>query len=204
MADISVQPFNQKVRIAVLRTSFLLFIPLIFLVHPMTDESLLNEVMEQSGLLLVITGVLGRFWSILYIGGHKNTTVMQSGPYSMCRHPLYLFSTLGAVGFGLMLQSLVLAMLISVVIFMILNLTATREEAFLRSEFGSAYDDYAAQTPRIIPNIPKFNTTSEVIFNVRHLKTNFFDALVFIFLIPLAELIEWVHETGALPAIYLP
>lgn len=51
--------------------------------------------------LKIVACVLIGFWSILYIGGRKNQMIMQDGPYSMCRHPLYLFSTIGVFGFGL-------------------------------------------------------------------------------------------------------
>lgn len=62
------------------------------------DPEWVFELLEVLGISLVIFAVLGRFWSILYIGGRKNKEVMQDGPYSMCRHPLYQFSTMGVVG----------------------------------------------------------------------------------------------------------
>ena len=63
------------------------------------------------GLAAIIVAIVGRAWCSLYIGGRKNAQVMQDGPYSICRHPLYFFSTIGATGFGLLLDSLLLAAL---------------------------------------------------------------------------------------------
>ena len=142
--------------------------------------------------------MLGRFWAILYIGGHKNRRVIQDGPYSICRHPLYLFSTIGAAGFGLMLESVTLTMLLGGMVLAILTATATREERDLRRMFGSAYDAYAARVPRIVPLISGFSTPQRVTFDTGTLARNTRDALVFLALIPLAEALNWLHATPLL------
>jgi protein-S-isoprenylcysteine O-methyltransferase Ste14 len=195
---------RQKVRIRILRLAFLAMLPLvIFSRSAWLEPEWLFDLFEVAGIFLVILGVLGRFWSILYIGGHKNVTVIQSGPYSICRHPLYLFSTIATAGFGLMLGSVVLTALLGGVVFVILSLTAQREERYLRSEFGGAYDAYAARVPRIWPDLSLFTTPREVVFSVPQLKGNFFDALVFLSFIPLAELMEWLKEEAIVPTFLI-
>lgn len=90
-----VQPFNQKIRIAVLRLFFVVALPLVIFTRSTWQEGhLIFEILENLGIFLVIGAVLGRFWAILYIGAMKNRTVMDEGPYSVCRHPLYFFSTM--------------------------------------------------------------------------------------------------------------
>jgi protein-S-isoprenylcysteine O-methyltransferase Ste14 len=199
-----VRPFNQKIRIAVLRIFFLLAIPLILFtrsawMHP----EWLFDLFELVGVFLIIGAVLGRFWAILYIGALKNKVVMQDGPYSICRHPLYFFSTMGVVGFGLMLGSLVLAALLGGVAFVILSRTAAREEGFLRAEFGPAYADYAARVPRIWPKLSLFQAEPTVTSSLIAVRTNFFDALVFLAFIPLAELMEGLKEVALWPTLPL-
>ncbi|MCU0803305.1 MAG: isoprenylcysteine carboxylmethyltransferase family protein [Rhodobacteraceae bacterium] len=152
---------------------------------------------------MIIGAVLGRFWAILYIGAVKNKVVMQDGPYSICRHPLYLFSTMGVVGFGLMLGSLVLASVLGAVAFLILSRTAAREEHFLRAEFGAAYEAYAARVPRIWPKLSLFQAEPSVTSSLIAVRTNFFDALVFLAFIPLAELMEGLKEAALWPTIAL-
>ncbi|MCW8841862.1 MAG: isoprenylcysteine carboxylmethyltransferase family protein [Rhodobacteraceae bacterium] len=191
---------RQKIRIRILRLAFLAMLPLvIFSRSAWLEPEWLFDLFEVAGIFLVIFGVLGRFWSILYIGGHKNLTVIQSGPYSICRHPLYLFSTIATTGFGLMLGSVVLTALLGAVVFVILSLTAQKEERYLRAEFGGAYDAYAARVPRIWPDLSLFTTPDEVVFSVPHLRGNFFDALVFLSFIPLAELMEWLKAEAIVP-----
>lgn len=190
MSPSAVSPFNQKIRIKALRILAILLLPLALFIHPVMAGHVSGEVFEQIGIVLVVAGIVGRFWATLYIGGHKNACVMDKGPYSVCRHPLYLFSTMAVLGFCLMVQSIVFAGLFAGVVFIVLSLTAAREEAYLRSVFGREYDVYAARTPRILPNPFLFRTTPEIRVNVAVLRTNFFDALVFLALIPLAESLE--------------
>ena len=202
MPDATVLPFNQKIRLRALRLMALGLIPSAFVIHPILSETGAGEVLEMTGIGLVIAGVLGRFWSILYIGGHKDALVMDQGPYSVCRHPLYFFSSIAVLGFGIMLQSLVFAVLLTGLIFAVLSATAAREEAFLRSEFGDAYDAYARRTPRIIPDPPLFKTTDTIRVNVHSLRTNFFDALVLVAFIPVAESIEELREVFDIAGIW--
>ena len=203
-ATATIRPFNQKIRIWGLRLFFVLAVPLIlFTRSAWTHPEWIFEILEVSGIFLVIAGVLGRFWAILYIGAMKNRSVMQVGPYSICRHPLYLFSTIGVLGFGLMLGSLVLTAFLGLSVFVILSATAAREENFLRTTFGAEYNTYAARVPRIWPNLRHFTTPAEVTCSVKALRVNFADALVFLAFIPLAELMESVKEAGLLPTIAL-
>lgn len=184
---------NQAMRINILRLAFVASLPLIIFTRSAWSEGVF-EVMEIIGLALVIAAVLGRFWAILYIGGHKNRTVMQDGPYSVCRHPLYFFSTLGVIGFGCLLGSLVVTAVLGALTLAILAATARKEEAFLRGTFGSAYDDYAARVPMILPKPSLFRTSDTITVSVPHLRTNLMDALVFLLFVPLAELIEYAKD----------
>ena len=179
-------------------------VPLILFTRPgLPLNGSVMDAIESAGILLVIGGVLGRFWSILYIGGRKNALVMRDGPYSICRHPLYLFSTLSVFGFGLMLGSLILTVAMTGLVFYVLNKIASKEENFLRSEFGSTYDEYAACIPRIIPKVSQYSSPATVSFDTGTLRRNFFDALVFLSLIPIGELTEHFKDIQVLPTFPL-
>ncbi|MDP3262207.1 MAG: isoprenylcysteine carboxylmethyltransferase family protein [Tabrizicola sp.] len=192
-------PVNQLIRVNILRATFVLSLPLaICAVSPWSG--LVRETMNVAGIGLVVAAVLGRFWSILYIGGHKNMTVMQDGPYSICRHPLYLFSTIGVLGFGLMLGSVVLTLFLGGMTLAILSITARKEEAFLRGQFGPTYDAYAARVPMIVPRLSGFKTQATVVVSVHHLRHNLMDALVFLTFIPLARLLDHVQAMEIFPS----
>lgn len=183
--------FIGRNRINLLRLSFIVAIPALVFSKPIWNEtSWISEIVDMLGLFLIIAAVLGRFWAIIYIGGRKSKLVFQDGPYSICRHPLYLFSTIGAFGFGLMLGSIVLTVLLGGITFIILNATAEKEEHFLRATFGSSYDDYAARVPRIIPKTSLFKTEKTSTFSIAELRNNMFDAFVFLGFIPVATALE--------------
>lgn len=197
-------PANQWIRINILRAAFVLVFPLLLIVEPAySDLSAFGEFIEPVGALLIIAGVLGRFWAILYIGGRKNKMVMMDGPYSICRHPLYLFSTMATFGLGLILGSVVLALLLGGITFTVLMMTAEKEEAFLISEFGEIYRGYAARTPLIIPHPALFKTPPTIDVSLSHLRVNLSDALVFLAFIPLAEGISYLQDLALLPKIPL-
>ena len=189
---------NQAARITILRLTFVLCLPAIVFTESVWPEPV-YELIETVGLAAVIAAVLGRFWAILYIGGHKNNIVMQDGPYSVCRHPLYLFSTLGVLGLGLMLGSLFLALAFGGLTLLILTMTARKEEAILRGRFGGSHDAYAARVPMILPKPSLFQSPSTITVSVPHLRENLMDALVFLTFIPLAELMEMVKEMNLFP-----
>ena len=71
-------------------------------------------VMMLIGCALVGVATVGRLWCALYIAGYKTDKLITSGPYSMCRNPLYFFSLLGGIGVGLCTEYLVLAAVIVV------------------------------------------------------------------------------------------
>jgi len=202
-AQTRITPVNQAVRVNILRVAFLLCLPLILFTRSAWQEGIAFETVEILGRAFVITAVLGRFWSILYIGGRKNNTVMQDGPYSICRHPLYLFSTIGALGFGLMLGSFVLMVVLGGLTYVILAITAKKEEAFLRGTFGSDYESYSRRVPMILPKPSLFATAPTLTISVSHLRQNLMDALVFLFMIPFAELMEILKDSGVLSTIPL-
>ncbi|MFV0411045.1 MAG: methyltransferase family protein [Paracoccus sp. (in: a-proteobacteria)] len=192
---------NQRMRINILRGSFLLLIPIILLVPPgMGNAGSGHEMIETIGALMLFAGVLGRFWSILYVGGVKNAELMTDGPFSMTRNPLYFFSSIAATGIGLMLGAVSFALLLGGVVGLILWITAKRESAFLRQEFGPAYDDYAARVPFFVPDLRLFSARPELTVRTAPLRRNLADALVFLSFVPMVELIDafkiWIGYQG--------
>jgi protein-S-isoprenylcysteine O-methyltransferase Ste14 len=197
--------FNQRIRIWGLRIGGLALIPLLFLTHPyFHTEGFAYEAMELVGVLMIIAGVLGRFWSILYVGRHKNRAVVADGPYSITRNPLYLFSTVGAFGVGLMFGKLTLALMLGGGVFIALWLTARREQAYLLATFGDAYADYAARVPMFLPNPALYRSEETIVVSAGALRRNLLDAFVFLSAIPLAELSETLYGRFDLLPFILP
>ena len=120
-------------------------------IHPSYGDRIRLDTFETMGRLLIAIFVMGRMLSILYIGQHKNKRPIATGPYSLCRNPLHLFSIVGVLGFGLMLQSLVVAVFISAITFLVYFWNIKKEEEYLSAELGEAFSTYARSTLRLLP-----------------------------------------------------
>lgn len=197
----SVTAFNQKIRIALFWLLAFVFLPAIVFIQPYWSGSSLHEALEVGGLMLVFFAILGRLWSILYIGTRKNRELVVVGPYSMTRNPLYLFSLVGVFGVGLMVGSLVLALTMTAACYAIFLYTARREATYLSNRFGPAYDDYARRTPLFLPDPFLYKGVAGATFSQRALTATFRDSLFLLALFPLIEGLEYLHANGQIPAL---
>ena len=85
----------------------LALLPILALTQPVwAAGSLVRETLEWLGYLAVVACVLGRAWCSAYIAGRKNRELVEYGPYSMARNPLYGCSLLGLAGVGLRIITL--------------------------------------------------------------------------------------------------
>lgn len=194
-------PVDQRTRIRILRTGGLVLAALMVLAHPAIGGEA-HEMIEMTGVGLVLACIAGRMWSILYIGSRKNRDLVTSGPYSMTRNPLYFFSTLGATGIGLMLGSFVAAGVLGLAAWLVLGVTAAKEAEHLRSLFGARYDDYARRTPMFWPAPSLYCEPDEGVFSPAILRRTFLDGLVFLLAFPLIEMVEHFQDAGYLPVLY--
>ena len=94
-----------------------------------------------AGLAVAVAGEGIRVWA----AGHleKSSEVTTSGPYGWMRHPLYVGSSVLALGIVIAARSYVLAGLAVLYLGTTIPAAIRQEEAFLRRTFGSAYDRYA-------------------------------------------------------------
>src|SRR5512138_3727234 len=92
------------------------------------------------GLTIAVVGELIRVWA----AGHleKSREVTRSGPYRFTRHPLYVGSSIMALGIVVASRSVVLAVLATIYMAATIAAAILAEEAFLRRTFGDTYDRY--------------------------------------------------------------
>src|SRR4030095_10729083 len=82
------------------------------------------------GFVCVALACLGRIWTSAFIAGHKDTELVTTGPYALCRHPLYACSLLGAFGLGLTTRSPLLCAIVVALIAALVVYAAACEEQF--------------------------------------------------------------------------
>ena len=94
----------------------------------------------RAGFAVAIAGEAIRVWA----AGHleKSREVTRSGPYRWTRHPLYVGSSIIALGIVIAAQSIVLAVLATIYMAATITAAVRTEEAFLRGAFGDTYDQY--------------------------------------------------------------
>jgi len=162
-----------------------------------------HEAIEFVGVGLLLVCVLGRAWCTLYIGGRKKAELVQDGPYSVTRNPLYVFSFIGAAGVGAAAGSVVTTLLVAVACYAVFTVVVLKEESFLSARFGSAYQTYCARVPRFWPRFSTWHDVETVEASPRLVLASVRDGAVFFLSIPLIEGIEHLHELGHLPTLFV-
>jgi protein-S-isoprenylcysteine O-methyltransferase Ste14 len=133
-----------------LRATFAIYLALIAataVVGPREIPAGWHYLAGLAGFIFVALSCLGRIWCSLFIAGHKDEVLVTTGPYALCRHPLYSFSLLGALGLGLTSRSALLCVLVVVFIAALVIYAASCEEQFLADAFPDEFKAYLAATP---------------------------------------------------------
>lgn len=139
---------------------------------------------------------MGRAWCSLYIGGRKKTEIVDRGPYSISRNPLYVFSFIGAFGMGAQTGSVTMAVLFTVIAFAVFYATIRSEEDWLATMFGAPYAAYVARTPRFGPDFRKWRDQETLEVRPVFFLTTLRDGLAFLLVIPLFEALEHAQHVG--------
>lgn len=198
---VSLTGLQQRRKRIVLFSGLLLFVALLFSDAYWANGGIVHEGLEMLGYALIFLCIAGRSWCSLYIGGRKKSQLVQDGPYSVSRNPLYLFSVLGGVGIGLQVGNLTAGLVCGLFVFAIFNAVIQREEVFLVSHFPATFTEYAARVPRWGPRLSGWRSSEELLVRPRFVLLTFRDALGFLAAIPLLEIVEWAQEAGWLPVL---
>jgi protein-S-isoprenylcysteine O-methyltransferase Ste14 len=162
---------------------------------------MLDVLLSVAAFLLVLLAALGRLWCSVFIAGRKDVELVTSGPYALCRHPLYALSIAGGVGLGLATGSILLTLITSIVLAMLLIPAALAEERTLLTRFGSTFADYAAQVPRWWPRLTDWHVPADVHVRSDILWKAFLDAGSFLLLYALIIAAGALRATGVTPTL---
>lgn len=138
-------------------------LPLLWIVTPWLSfaDFPLSPVAFLSGTTCLAVGLwlfhrshvdLGTNWSIS-LELRESHRLITEGLYRNVRHPMYTALLLYGIGQVLAVPNRIVgpSYLIAMVVLVAFRLGP--EEALMRSRFGSAYDDYASRTKRLVPRI---------------------------------------------------
>lgn len=166
---------------------------------------LIFSAMEHVGILLIFICIFGRSWCALFIGGHKKTTLIDAGPYSLVRNPLYVFTLVGVAGVGAQTSSMVVTAFCVAIAAAVFTVVVRKEEEYLRGKFGVSYEQYVNRVPRFLPSLKGYKGEAQLTIDVRLVARTFIEACYFLVAIPAIDAIELAREYGWLPdVIHLP
>ena len=106
-----------------------------------------------SALVIATAGELLRIWAAGHI--EKGREITRSGPYRYVRHPLYLGSSLMAIGFIIAARSVAVGVLVAA--YMLITLLAA-----IRTEEASLDEKFAGSIRRIDPARPRRSSVTSV------------------------------------------
>jgi protein-S-isoprenylcysteine O-methyltransferase Ste14 len=205
MADNSLtelQSYQRLRRITLAVLLALVFAVLLFGQSLFLPETVAHEAIEMVGILLIVIGIAGRLWSTIYIGGKKSVAVVVDGPYSITRNPLYVFSSIAAIGVGAQMGSITAAVGFGVACAAAFHLVILREEKFLSANLGADYRAYLASVPRFLPKPSLYREGETAGFRPTLFLVTLLDGLVFLVAMPLFEIIDAAQVSGVLPVLF--
>jgi protein-S-isoprenylcysteine O-methyltransferase Ste14 len=154
------------------------------------------------GLVIVAVASSGRTWCSFYLSGRKDSVLTVDGPYSLCRNPLYFFSSLGAIGVGLCTETLAYPALILVIFAIYYPGIIRREEARLGEMFGEAYIQYRLRAPVFFPSFELFTEPQSWSANPRLFRRHLTDDTMFVFVAAVLGLIGKLRSVGIIPQMF--
>ena len=194
----------QRIRKAVLLVAILGVTGLSLVTSPALAGSVTHTVILGAGVIALVVAIVGRAWCSLYIGGRKKSEIVDRGPYSVSRNPLYVFSFLGAFGMGAQTGSLVLAGLFTVIAMGVFLATVRQEEAWLLGAFDEDYRRYRDSTPRFWPRWSGWRDAPALTVAPEYFLTTLRDGSAMLLAVPLFWGITALHELHLLvPAVRL-
>lgn len=194
--------FFSKYRAVISRLfgAFLLLL-IVFSHRTLEDASAVADILFLAGAVMAGIATIGRLWCSIYISGYKDNCLIQSGPYSICRHPLYFFSFLGGLGLGMATETVTVPAIIILGFVLYYPQVINYEETNLRRIHGKEFENYCQRTPMFFPSFSLLQEPKEYVVNIDLFKRRLRNSLWFIWGLGLLELAEALQEVKALPSL---
>jgi protein-S-isoprenylcysteine O-methyltransferase Ste14 len=145
------------------RTGYLVAIAVLWFARPVPRSILYGAAVGLIGLAI-------RSYAAGYL--HKQEVLSVTGPYAHTRNPLYLGSSLLALGAGVATRSWISAALLLVYFAVFYSMVMRREELELRQRHGAAFDAYAKAVPLFFPRLAGAAMTGAEAFSLAQYKKN--------------------------------
>lgn len=149
----------------------------------------------RSVILGAFVGAIGlciRAYAAGYL--HKQSVLTVAGPYAYTRNPLYLGSSVLALGAGIATRSWISAAILAIYFALVYAVVMRREERELFVQHGEAFRAYAAAVPLFFPRLTpaSLGGASAGSFSlVQYKKNHEYEAAVGFLLLLVVFLLKW-------------
>lgn len=126
------------------RLGYVLAIFVLWSAHPTPESVAIGAIVGLAGLCL-------RAFAAGYL--HKQEVLTVTGPYAYTRNPLYLGSSVLALGAGIATNSWLSAAILAAYFVLMYSVVMRREEHELLQQHGEAFSKYAASVPLFFPRM---------------------------------------------------
>jgi protein-S-isoprenylcysteine O-methyltransferase Ste14 len=166
---------------------------MVFFHEPWRCSTIVHLSLKSTGFLLVTICVTGRIWSSTYIGGRKTKHLVCSGPYSIVRHPLYMFSFIGSGGIGI--SSMNTYMIVALGAFLLFYYPGViyYEESKMVSIHGEEYLRYRSRVHALIPKPSLYHSPDEIVIKPAKFHRDLIHSMYFMLIYILFEIINYGH-----------
>ena len=187
-------------RILTTRVAVVLVFGLVLVAEPAWPEGgWMDSTLHWVSMLLLAVGVMGRLWCTLFISGYKTKHLITSGPYSIVRNPLYVFSLLGGLGIAFGSGMFSIAFLVLALFGLYYPTVIVLEERKLRELHGTAFEEYCQRVPALLPRFSLYEEPEQYEIRPRFFRKAMLDGLAFFMVFPMFELIEHLQHAKVLP-----
>lgn len=193
--------FLARHRIAAWRVVGAALATMFLLGTPQWESHWVSAALRLLGILLVSAAAVGRLWCALYISGRKDSALVMDGPYSICRHPLYLFNLAGFLGVGALTESLAALALLAGSFALLYPQVIAAEDRLLAARFPG-FDAYRRATPALWPDARRFRTPPRWEVDVRAFTRSAVDSIWFPLAAFVVEAVDLAHQRGWLEGIF--
>ncbi len=195
--------FFPRYRIIASRVLGLLLLALLlFTQRPFSGSETTRQVLYWLGFVLLIACTLGRLWSLQYLEGYKTRRLVDEGPFSVVRNPLYLFSFAGALGFVLVADHLWVALLVLGAFLLYYPFVVLAEERGLREKLGEEYAEYCSRVNRFLPRWRGYREPEEALIRARRFSRNYLEVVWFLLGFMLLSILLGFKRAGFPPDLF--
>jgi protein-S-isoprenylcysteine O-methyltransferase Ste14 len=166
------------------------------------QQFVLRGLLLLIGCVFVSTAAIGRLWCSQYICAYKTKHLVTSGPYSLSRNPLYVFSSIGAVGLGFATETLTIPFVLALLFAVFYPKVIRDEETKLAELHGEPFKAYMASVPRFWPRNFKIVEPEEYMVSPVKFRHALLDAIWFVWILGIIQMAAALRNANILPTLY--